>query len=189
MNKKLFTIVLAALLVLGAAGSASAQLRLDMDVNVPAYVGFTAGGTATGAWNQFFIPFPDAQLSYQFALGPVRLGAGVRVFTLIIESFLYPEVYAELDLKPLVLSAKVGGLGILEFGLLTDVLSAAGLSNLSGFQSIVFPDLSIAYSVNDWFRIAAGLFVIAPFGADLGGIFGNNLFAGYVAARFVILFK
>ena len=189
MRNRALIVIAAALVLLTSAMTASAQLRLDMDINVPIYAGYSGGGVQQGAWNQFVIPFPDAQLSYQLPVGPVRIGAGVRVFTIIIENFLYPEAYVELDLDPFVVSASVGGLAILEFGLLTGILTSAGSTNLTGFHSIIFPDLNVSYKVNDWLRITGGMFVIAPFTNTISGILGNNVFAGYVSAKFVALFK
>ena len=63
---------------------------------------------------------------YQFSLGPVNLGAGVRVFSLIIENFAYPEIYGELVLNPFTINLSVGGLEFLMFGLLSDALTTAG---------------------------------------------------------------
>jgi hypothetical protein len=189
MTRKTFLVVVAVALMLGAAFNAGAQVRLDMDVNVPVYVGFTSAGAAQGAWNSYFIPFPDAKLSYQFPLGPVRLGAGVRVFSIIIENFLYPELYAELDLDPFVVGLSVGGLAFLEFGLLTSLLQSAGVSTLTGFHEVILPDLSVAYKVNDWFRIGGGVFMLAPFTNSLGGVLSTNVFAGYVSAKFIVMFK
>jgi hypothetical protein len=189
MMRKTFLLVVAVALMLGAAFDAGAQVRLDMDVNVPIYAGYTAAGTAEGAWNSYFIPFPDAKLFYQFSLGPVNLGAGVRVFTVIIENFLYPELYAELDLNPFVVSLNVGGLAFLEFGLLTSLLQGVGVTTLTGFHEVILPDLSVAYKVNDWFRICGGVFMISPFGQSLGGVLSNNVFAGYVSAKFIVMFK
>ena len=68
--RKRYGIVLVAVVMLcvGAMG-ASAQLRLDMDVNVPVYFGYSTGGVSDGAWNQYFIPFPDARLATSSAEG------------------------------------------------------------------------------------------------------------------------
>jgi len=190
MKKRLAIVLVVLAVMLAGAVNASAQLRLDIDINDPIYFGYTDTGTPKGLWNPYpYIPIPDAKLMYQFSLGPVNLGAGVRVFSLIIENFLYPELYAELDLKPFVLGLSVGGFAFLEFGLLSSLLTAEGINNLNGFYSVILPDLSVAYKVNDVFRIGGGLFMIAPFTNSLGGVLANNVFAGYIKATFVIMFK
>jgi hypothetical protein len=191
MNKRVVVVLVVVVAMVCGAVSASAQLRLDMDINVPICAGITVSGVSQTAWNSFFIPFPDARLSYQFGVGPVNLGVGARMFTVIIENFLYPEIYAELVLGKFVASVNVGGLAFLEFGLLSSVLDAAGVGNLTGYQPVILPDISVAFKATDWFRVQAGLFVIAPFASSssLGDMFSNNVFAGYITARFVALFK
>jgi hypothetical protein len=191
MSKRaLVAIVVAVILCVGAV-SASAQLRLDMDVNIPVYLGLVANGSEQGVWNQFFIPFPDARLAYQFGTGPLRFGVGARMFTFIIENILYPEAYVELNLDRIALSANVGGFAFLEFGLLSSIVQGVLGSQftLSGFHSIILPDLNVAFKVNDWFRIGGGIFMLAPFGSDLNAVFGNFVFTGYLNARFVVNFK
>jgi hypothetical protein len=180
----------AAVVFLVAAAGANAQLRLDADVNVPIYAGYSAAGVSQGAWNSYFIPFPDIQLVYQFGLGPVSLGAGVRVFSVIIENFLYPQVTAEVTLDRFVAYAGVGGFAFLEFGLISSLLQeAAGVSTLTGFHNVMLSDLGVGVKLNDWFRLNAGVYVISPFDKTIGGVFQNNVFAGYIDAKFVVVFK
>jgi hypothetical protein len=189
MKKRILIVFVAVAMLLAGAVGASAQLRLDMDVNIPIYLGFYTSGAADGAWNSFFIPFPDARLSYQFPIGPVTIGVGARAFTFIIENIMYPEAYVELTLDKFVLGAGVGGGAFLEFGLLSSVLASAGVTNLSGFHALLLPDLNVAYKVNDWFRLQGGVFMLAPFGSDFSGVLGSFAFAGYVDAKFVVVFK
>jgi hypothetical protein len=190
MKKKGLVLFVSVVLLLLCAFGGYAQLRLDADVNVPVYLGFSLNGVRDGAWNRYFIPFPDIQVFYQFPIGPVRLGAGVRVFSVIIENFLYPEVVAELDLSPFVISAGVGGFALLEFGLITALLEQAGsFQNLTGFHDVVLADVGAQLKVNDWFRICGGLYVIAPFSRSLGGLFSDTVYAGYLDAKFVVNFK
>jgi hypothetical protein len=191
MGKRSLVVIVAAVMLCMGAVSASAQLRLDMDVNVPAYIGISSAGTTEGIWNQFFIPFPDARLAYQFGSGAFRAGVGVRVFTFIIENILYPEAYVEYTVDRFAFSANVGGFGFLEFGLLSGVLQSTLGSGftLTGFHDIVIPDLNVAYKVNDWFRIGAGIFMLAPFTANNGALLSDFIFTGYINARFVVMFK
>jgi hypothetical protein len=189
-KRSLVAIGVAALLCTGAV-SAGAQLRLDMDVNMPAYFGISSGGSAGGVWNQYFIPFPDARLAYQFGNGPFRFGIGARTFSFIIENILYPEAYAELTVDRFAFSANVGGFAFLEFGLLSAILQGAFGSNftLTGFHDIIIPDLNVAFKVNDWFRVGGGVFMLAPFSADNGALLSGFIFSVYLNARFVVMFK
>jgi hypothetical protein len=188
--KKRLVLCVSTVLLLACAMGGWAQLRLDADVNVPVYVGYSLNGMRDGAWNQYFIPLPDIQLTYQFPIGPVRLGAGVRVFSVIIENFLYPEAVAELDLSPFVISAGVGGFAFLEFGLITSLLEQAGsFQNLTGFHDVMLADIAAQLKVNSWFRLCGGLYVIAPFSTSLGGVFSAAAYAGYLDAKFVVNFK
>jgi hypothetical protein len=190
MKKKVLITVMTLVVLLAGAMSASAQIRLDIDVNDPVFFGYSNAGVQTGAWNPSpYIPIPDAKLMYQFSLGPINLGAGVRVFSLIIENIMYPEIYGELVLNPFVINVSVGGMAFLEFGLLSDLLAATGVNNLNGFYSVILPDLSVAYKVNDVFRIGGGVLMLAPFTNSLGGVLANNAFAGYLKATFVVMFK
>lgn len=78
MKKRLVIVFVALAVMLAGAVSASAQLRLDIDINDPLYFGYSSAGVQQGVWNSYpYIPIPDAKLMYQFSLGPVNLGAGV----------------------------------------------------------------------------------------------------------------
>jgi hypothetical protein len=187
--KKTVLVLVAVVVLLVSAVSASAELRLDFDVNAPIWFGYSVSGTASGDWNRNFIPFPDARLAWQFGEGLVDGGVGVRVFTFIFENVLWPEGFVELNVDPFTFSLNVGGFAFLEFGLLSSALQNAGVNNLSGFHNLLLPDLNVAWRVNDWFRLGAGIFMIAPFGNDFGGVLQNFVYSGYINARFVIRFK
>jgi hypothetical protein len=190
MKKRLVFVFVALAILLASAATASAQLRLDIDINDPIYFGYSLAGAQQGAWNPYpYIPIPDAKLVYQVPLGSINLGGGVRVFSLIIENFMYPEIYAELDIKPLVLDVRIGGFAFLHFGLLSALLNGIGYESLNGFQSVIIPDVSVAYKVNDVFRIGGGVLMIAPFSNSLGGVLSSNVFAGYIKATFVVMFR
>jgi hypothetical protein len=189
MRKRYVVVLVAVVMLCVGAMSTSAQLRLDMDVNVPLYFGYSAGGVSDGVWNKYFIPFPDARLAYQFGGGLLDFGVGVRAFTFIIENILYPEAYIELNLDRVTFSLNLGGLAFLEFGLLSSALQSSGVNNLTGFHDVILPDLNVAYRVNDWFRLGGGVFMIAPFSHGMGGILDNFVFSAYLNARFVIMFK
>ena len=72
-----------------------------------------------GILSDYFIPFPEAGLYYQWDLGPVNLAAGGRFFTFILETVFWPNLLAEVELGPVFLDAQVGGLLFGMFGILT----------------------------------------------------------------------
>lgn len=191
MKKKSLIALVVLLLLCAGALNVGAQLRLDINVNVPLYFGAFAAGYQSSGVNSYFIPFPEAQLAYQFGEGTFHWGVGVRTFTFIIENIMFPTAFVELTLDPLplVLSANVGGLAFLEFGLLSSVLSSVNVKNLSGFHSVILPDFSVGLKVNDWFRISGGAFMFVPFGTELGGALSGYAVAGYIQAKFLVLFE
>jgi hypothetical protein len=79
------------------------------------------------------LPFPEASFYYQFEFGPLRLAPGVRVFTFILESVLWPNLMAELAFDPVFIQAQLGGLIFVLFG----------LANNIEFGEVLLPDLSI----------------------------------------------
>ncbi|MGD0724918.1 MAG: hypothetical protein ABSB63_05085 [Spirochaetia bacterium] len=186
-KKALFALVVVLLLCAGAL-NVSAQLRLDMSVSFPLYLGAYASGYESSGFNSYFIPFPEIQLAYQFGEGALHGGVGARTFTFIIENILYPAAFIEYAIDPIVLSLNVGGFAFLEFGLLSSVLEQNHIATLSGFHSVILPDFNVAYKVNDWFRLSAGMFIFAPFGSELGGYLSGFAFAGYLQARFIVVF-
>jgi len=188
MKRAVILVVVVVALLCGAV-SASAQFRVDLDVNLPVYFGYSVSGSAAGAWNQYFIPVPDLRASWQFGNGFIDGGIGVRWFTFIIENFLYPEAYVELNLDPFVLNLNVGGLAFLEFGVLSSALADAGINNLSGFHTVILPDVNFAWKVTNWFQLGVGVFMVAPFGANIGGVLDNFVYSGYVRFRFIIRTK
>ena len=188
MRKRFVVALVAIVMLCVGVMSASAQLRLDMDVNMPIYFGYTSGGVSDGVLNQF-IPFPDARLAYQFGGGMVDGGIGVRAFTFIIENILYPEAYVELNIDRVTFSFNLGGFAFLEFGLLSTTLQNEGIETLSGFHGVILPDLNVAFRVNDWFRLGGGVFMIAPFGNGMGGVLDSFAYSVYINARFIVMFK
>jgi hypothetical protein len=189
MKRKALIALVAVLLLCAGAVSVSAQLRLDINVNVPLYFGAFASGYQSSGFNSYFIPFPEAQLAYQFGEGTFHWGVGVRAFTFIVENVMFPTAFVEFALDPFVLSANVGGFAFLEFGLLSATLASAHINNLSGFHSVILPDFSVGFKVNDWFRISGGAFMFVPFGTELGGALSGYAVAGYIQAKFLVLFE
>jgi len=143
-------------MVLGLAGGAlSAQMRLDVGIAAPIGIGRALDGTKLemdGAAGDFlskvFLPLPEAGLHYQFDLGTVKVGLGGRAFTLILETVLWPNAFAEFDLGPVVLEAQVGGGAFAFVGLVSDCETGR----------VFFPDLSAWFKLgkDGNFRLGAG---------------------------------
>ena len=184
MRKKILVAAVAVLLLLGAF-NASAQVRLDVDIpwvlTAGANLGLFTGdssGTPTLDLSQFHLILPHIDLAYQFGNGFFTGGVGLRNYTVLIEFFSYPIGYVELNLKPIVIRAELGGFMYILWGFYNHLfLSADSLK-------IWIPDVSVAFAFTDWFRLGAGATVIVPFGDfnQFGYIF-------YIDARFAFLFR
>jgi len=168
-------IVLLVALVLVLAIPAFAGIRLDLGLDVPFVAGFISGGDVgssdVGSTLQHPFPFPEASLYYQFDLGPIHLAPGLRFFTFILESVLWPNLLAEMQLGPVFIDAQLGGLLFVMFGLLNDV--EAG--------KVLIPDLSVWLGLGKkkMFRLGVG-----AMGLLLPEISTNSmLFAGYLGFK------
>ena len=179
MRKRRGIVLVAVVMLCVSALGASAQLRLDGNLSWPFYLGINLPGLTTGvqgstAISSYAFIFPELQLSWQFGSGALRGGVGLRAFTLILESFGWPDAWLELELKPFVLRADLGGGWFYAFG----------LANSSALGKVVIPQLDVSWKLADWFRLGVGALFIAPF--DSPGNFGV---AVYVGGRFIALFK
>jgi hypothetical protein len=176
VKRKVLVVLLAAVLLLGGGVVASAQFRLDANIQVPVYMGINldafgfSGGMSIGA----FLPFPSVEATYQFGAGPLRFGVGLRAYVFIIESIAWPDAFIELELSPFVLRADVGGGAWLLFGLYNNAATAA----------MVIPQLDVSWKLADWFRLGVGVIAVAPFEA-----LSNFGYAAYVSGRFTVLFQ
>lgn len=151
MKKNMGVIIILVMLT----APAFAQARIDVGAVVPRGAGFTLGestGTVIGgvdmeSWP--FIPFPEAGFYFTGQFGPVVAGLGVRVFTLILETILWPNAFVELNLGPLAVEAQAGG----------GFFAMAGLANASEFGKVIIPDLSawIKIGRKGNFRLGGGL--------------------------------
>jgi len=79
----------------------------------------------------------------------VKLGVGVRAFTLILETALWPNAFAELHLGPVAFEAQVGG----------GLFALVGLYNNVKAGNLFFPDLSVWYKIGkkQLFRLGGGV--------------------------------
>ncbi len=131
------------------------QVRLDIGLDVPMNIYAVGGGEVQSSSDvgsflkEHIFPFPEASLYYQFSVGPVKLAPGVRAFTMILESVLWPNLLMELAVEPVFIQAQLGGLLFLFFG----------LENQADFGQVFFPDLSIWVGLGKErrFRLGGGL--------------------------------
>jgi hypothetical protein len=138
---------------------AFSQVRLDLGVSVPMTLGYIGQGeirtdSDIGDFLQSHIfPFPEAGLYYQFNVEPLRLALGVRVFTFILESVMWPNFLLELSFEPVFIQAQLGGL----------LFAAFGLYSNADFGKIILPDLSIWIGLGKErrFRLGGGVLGLA----------------------------
>ena len=174
-------LVLIGIIILMVIPGAFAQFRIDLAIDVPAKIGISVSDLDGGSTNESIdvlefgtFPVPEALFAYQTSLGPVKVGGGIRVFSLILESIAWPHIYAELDLSPIVINAGIGGGGFMLFGLYNNVDTA----------NLLIPDLHIAYKFGNTFRLGIGAM----------GFTGSDIYSDafpymiYLTGRFSILF-
>lgn len=160
---------------------AFSQFRIDLGFDVPLTVGVIGQGEIQTSndvgefLREHILPFPEASFYYQFEVGPLKLAPGVRVFTFILESVLWPNLMAELQFDRVFIQAQLGGLFFLSFG----------LANSADYGAVLFPDLSIWVGLGEERRFRLG-----------GGVIGLMLpdlttegmgFAPYLGAKISLL--
>jgi hypothetical protein len=155
MKKHIIVVVFVALCLV----SISAQVRLDLGIDIPLRISAVVEGSEfTGSVDvPYTLPFPSAGLYYTFGAGPLNLGVGARMYSLILVSALWPNMIAELDLGPAVVQAQLGGGAFMFFGVYSDIQTGA----------VFIPDLSAWFKLGKTLRIgggAMGLFIeeLAP---------------------------
>jgi len=175
-------IVLLAVFIVVLVFPAFSQFRIDLGFDVPLTLGVIGNGEiqtsheAGTFLREHILPFPEASLYYQFELGPLKLAPGVRIFTIILESVLWPNLMAELAFDPVFIQAQLGGLIFAVFGLYSDIQ----------YGEVLLPDLSIWLGLGEERRFRIG-----------GGVLGLMLpelttegigIAPYVGAKISLLF-
>ena len=134
--------------------SVSAQARLDLGIDIPLRISAVMEGSAMadGVDVPYTLPFPSAGLYYTFGAGPLNVGLGARMYSLILVSTLWPNVIAEMDLGSVVLEAQLGGGAFMFFGLVSSMQTGA----------VFIPDLSAWFKLGRTLRVgggAMGLFI------------------------------
>jgi hypothetical protein len=150
VKKYIVMIVLAALCLV----SVYAQARLDLGIDIPLRISAVAAGSelTSGVDVPYTLPFPSAGLYYTFGAGPLNLGIGARMYSLILLSALWPNMIAELDLGPVILEAQLGGGAFMFFGVVSSTQTGA----------VFIPDLSAWFKLGKTLRVgggAMGLFI------------------------------
>ena len=175
-------IILIVALIAILAFPAFSQVRLDVGVVVPMTIGvlgngdFDTSNEAGEFLRSHWLPFPEAGLYYQFSVGPLNLAPGVRVFTFILESVIWPNLMAELAFDPVFIQAQVGGLLFAVFGLYNDV----------DYGELFFPDLSIWIGLGEERRFRLGGGMLGLYWPELTT--EGMAFALYVGGKVSLLF-
>ncbi|HTX72543.1 MAG TPA: hypothetical protein VMC79_06920 [Rectinemataceae bacterium] len=172
-------IVIVAIVLALLAMPAFSQVRLDIGVIVPRGAGVSGdNGSVGGVLSDWpFIPIPEAGLYYQWDLGLLKLGLGARAESLLLETFLWPNALAEVDIGPVAIEGKFGGGAFLMFG----------LDNNSATGKVFFPDLSAWFKLGKKgnFRLGGG--VVGIYVPD-SEFFGNNMiYLLYLAGKASIM--
>ena len=146
-------IALAVGLIAIAATFGYTQFRADVGVDLPWSVGIQLSDGLGGenesvdVLSQFVFLLPDIMLSYEADLGFLSIGAGARIFSLILISMAYPIVYAEAEVGPVAIQFNVGGGAFLFFGLVNHFETGR----------IVTPELSAHFKLGKSFRAGVGV--------------------------------
>jgi len=171
MDRKRIGIVLAVLIGFFLIAPVSADSQVDVGIHIPYRIGIESEEEDFDQAIEYAFLVPDLKWNYFFLDDALKVGVGARMFTVILESFVYPIVTVEAEVENFVFSAHAGGFAFLFFGLYNDVQTG----------SIFLPEVSVAYKFNDWFSLGTGaMFFFAPEAAD----FNNFAYVGDVFARF-----
>ncbi len=164
-------IVLAALIAMLAV-PAFAQWRVDIGAEIPFLVGITDTSNDYSDFLSYMFLVPTGTIAYNFGLGPLNLGVGGKLYTLIVESVIYPMAYAELDFDPMVINLSAGGFGFLFFGLMTSFETGA----------LMIPELSVQFKLGKSFRLGVGAMTFI--GTDINQSYFPYI--AYASAKFRI---
>ncbi|TVR61753.1 MAG: hypothetical protein EA426_02940 [Spirochaetaceae bacterium] len=173
-------LVLIAALVAISSATAVADVRIDFGFMIPWQLRAQIAGLDEESedlnldvLSEITILLPEVMVAYQEPVGPVNLGVGLRGFSLIIQSLMWPVVYAEYDFGPAVVDFNFGGGAFVFLGLYNDITTG----------SLFFPDLSAHAKLGRRFR--AGLGVAGVLGRDIPD--GVTPYMIYLSAKFSFL--
>ncbi len=140
-------------LSIGLLSPALAEVRIDLGFNVPFGLGglSASGAESSAEVNDFLtshiIPFPHADVYYQMPFETWRWGAGVRIYTFILESIWWPNLYVEKDFWKMTVVGQVGG----------GLFGVFGLFNNVDTGQVFIPDLSLWFRAGDALRLGGGI--------------------------------
>ena len=173
--KRGFIIVFIVGVLFSVMSPAFADVRYDISLNIPFVFGIDADDEDDDIqeFTEYIFVVPDLKVHKFWGDEQFRIGAGVRAFTLILESLVYPTVTAEMDIDPFRLSAGVGGGAFLFFGLYTDLVTG----------NVWLPEVSAAYKANEWLQYGVGATAVMSGEAD--DLFEQNFpYTAYAFLRF-----
>lgn len=160
------TVLLILAFTVAAAAPVAAGPQLDIGVNIPLAVGISVDGENAMEEIPFHIPIPDLMFNYFFIESPIKLGVGVRVWTIIVLTGGYPIATVEFETNRLLLNAHIGG-GI--FGYLSPIPEGSGIET----GRVFLPEVSAAFRFTDWF--SAGISVLGVMVPELTDGFGYTV--------------
>ncbi|RKX78869.1 MAG: hypothetical protein DRP70_04100 [Spirochaetes bacterium] len=170
-NRIRFAVLLTLLLV--ATAGVNAESQWDITLNVPYYAGLKSSTGDIGDFSQYMFLIPDVKWNYYFGPEWLHFGVGLRLWSLVLESSIYPILSLESNLGNFVINANIGGGLILFFGLANDFLADA----------VFIPEVSVAYRLGKKKRFSIGtgaLFIVAP---NVVGLENSSAFVGTAFAR------
>jgi len=186
MKRTIVLVIVVAALLVGITGAATAEVRLDFDIPWLLMVGLNTsditGSTSNSVdLSSYHFPLPYVELAYQFGAEDafLRGGVGIRTYTLLVQFAGWPMGYIEVEpLQRLVLRAELGGFAFFLFGAYNQLY-------LDSYTlKVLLPDFQASFEVAPWFRIGAGVLLIAPLGD-----FNNFGYVTYINARFALTWK
>lgn len=140
-------ILLIALIAIIAVPAAFADWRADVGITPPIIAGLGLGSDGASVAFNYPWPLPMASINYQMSFGNFTVGGGLKAYTIIIATALWPQIYAEYELDPVILGFSAGG-GF--FGLLSP------FGNAFKAGSVFLPELSVVFKLGKTFRLGVG---------------------------------
>ncbi len=150
MFKRILTGVVLAMVFLTPA---LAEVRFDLGFNVPLGLGgisssgTTTVGEATDFLTSHIIPLPHADVYFQMPFDTFRFGGGVRIYTFILESVFWPNVYIEKDVWKFTFVGQAGG----------GLFGTFGLFNSLQTGRVLIPDVSVWFRAGPSLRLGGGI--------------------------------
>ena len=172
MKGKWIRLIVLITIFLAISAQVNADSQWDITLSVPYYAGLKSSSGDMGTFSQYLFLIPDVKWNYYFGPEWLHFGMALRLWTLLVESSIYPIISLESNLGNFVINANVGG-GLLAF---------FGLANDFVADAIFIPELSVAYRLGKKKQFSLGtgvLFIIAPNVVELEG----TAFVGTAFAR------